>query len=82
MKPNERRIAFLAGILTNAWNTLNHAVGLVDGESARLYGYCDKETTKLVGDAFLAVERAKEHVSKAMYEATDFSDYDEKGDSK
>ena len=68
MKPEERRIAFLAGILTNAWNTLDHAIGLVHGESAEL---CDKETVKLVCDAFVAVEKAKEHVSMAMDMATD-----------
>ena len=38
-----------------------------------------KETTKLVCDAFLAVEKAKEHVSKAMDKATDYSEYDKEG---
>lgn len=66
MTPEERRISFLAGILTNCWNTMNHAVGLASGD----HGLPRNKHSRLVNEAFDAVEKAKEAVCGQMYEAT------------
>ena len=61
MTPIEKRNAFLYGILTNTWLSLNHAIGLVGGESAKIFHFDDKEGCRLVIKAYEAVEAAKHH---------------------
>ena len=74
----ERRNAFLLGILTNAWNSLNHAIGLVDGEFSKLINFDDKDGCRLVVSAFEAVEKAKEHFGRKVDEQTAWEGEDKK----
>jgi len=64
MTPEERRISFLHGILTNCWNNLNHALRLVG----------DPECARLISEAYEAVEKAKEYNERMVNEATVWND--------
>ena len=64
MTPDERRTSFLHGILTNCWNSLNHALAL-----AR-----DPECTRLISEAYEAVEKAKQYNERKVDAAMNWNE--------
>ena len=64
MTAEERRLVFLHVLLTECWNTLNHAMGFSH----------DPECIKLISNAYDAVDKAKAYSESKVNAVTNWED--------